>query len=264
MTPRGTSRIGPARTMAHAAIQLPLRAVLSNLPAQPDDSHTNFGWADGAFRSHPLRDGTAVELTLDPLTLRLSNSALSLHAVTYDDALQWLDERLDDLGYAKASDSIATYDLPAGVTAVERFTDVDGLGDLQSWYDLSDAAIEKAIAPLKSLTPGPGPVRCWPHHFDLASYVQIEPGDPETARGIGIGLSPGDGYYEAPYIYVNPWPHPAEAPLPEPASPGHWHLTDFIGQIATADALTETGDVAGSLEAFLTESVATMLALFER
>ena len=56
----------------------------------------------------------------------------------------------------------------------------------------------------KDLRPGPSPVRCWPHHFDIATCVALESGDPERERGIGTGLSPGDGTYGQPYFHVNP------------------------------------------------------------
>ena len=51
------------------------------------------------------------------------------------------------------------------------------------------------------------PVRCWPHHFDIATLLTIAPG-----QTIGVGLEPGDGYYDEPYWYVNQYPAPSATP----------------------------------------------------
>ncbi len=85
-------------------------------------------------------------------------------------------------------------------------------------------------------------MRCWPHHFDIATYVQLEEGNFESAKGIGIGMSPGDESYDQPYFYINPWPHMDPQKLPDAPVPGHWHTQDFVGAIATGgEVLTATG-----------------------
>lgn len=38
-----------------------------------------------------------------------------------------------------------------------------------------------------------GTVRCWPHHFDIATLIEL--GD---SRTIGIGMSPGDATFSEP------------------------------------------------------------------
>ncbi len=158
--------VSQARAMAHAAVQLQCRAAKANLEPVPDDSHTSLSWAEGAFRTHPFRDGTSVEITLNPLTLRLGSIAtLSLNGVTYGDALNWIDDQLQNRCYAKASESNVTYDLPAEISAIERFADVAGLDALEAWYDLAGDAIGDIVSSLEH--PSPGPVRCWPHHFPL-------------------------------------------------------------------------------------------------
>ena len=49
------------------------------------------------------------------------------------------------------------------------------------------------------------PVRCWPHHFDIATLLNI---GQENLQSIGIGLSPGDSNNREPYFYVTMWPYP--------------------------------------------------------
>jgi hypothetical protein len=61
--------------------------------------------------------------------------------------------------------------------------------------------------------------------------------DPEKARSIGIGLSPGDGSYDQPYFYVTPWPYPDAAVLPTLEAGVEWHTTGWTGAVLTADRL---------------------------
>jgi len=97
-------------------------------------------------------------------------------------------------------------------------------------------------------------VRCWPHHFDIATYVSLEHGDFETAKGIGVGMSPGDESYDQPYFYINPFPHLNAAELPAPPSPGHLHNEGFVGAIATGDEIISLADIGKALPRFIAES----------
>jgi hypothetical protein len=80
------------------------------------------------------------------------------------------------------------------------------------------------------------PVRCWPHHFDIATLITIvtnEP-DPEKARSIGFGLAPGDQYYNAPYFCAVRWPIPKRIGFPPLEGNGQWHSTDWVGAVLPA------------------------------
>ena len=85
-------------------------------------------------------------------------------------------------------------------------------------------------------------MRCWPQHFDIAFLVALEEGPPESARSIGIGVSPGDGYYAQPYLYVSPYPRPDTENLPALPQGGRWHTKDFFGAVATGMDLLELSD----------------------
>lgn len=67
------------------------------------------------------------------------------------------------------------------------------------------------------------PVRCWPHHFDIATLHML--GDGKT---IGIGLSPGDDSIRDPYWYVNLWPYPHPSRL-QPLQFGMWFTEGWTG-----------------------------------
>jgi hypothetical protein len=77
-----------------------------------------------------------------------------------------------------------------------------------------------AQIPARRYRVGPGAVRCWPHHFDIATLLSLGRGDPEGAAAIGIGMSPGDAYYPQPHFYISPWPAPPADALPRPPIPG--------------------------------------------
>ena len=77
-----------------------------------------------------------------------------------------------------------------------------GLAALSRWYGAAAEVLEAVRAKHGDLKPGPGPVRCWPHHFDIAVLVRLEEGAAESVRSIGVGCAPGDENYPEPYFYV--------------------------------------------------------------
>jgi hypothetical protein len=99
-------------------------------------------------------------------------------------------------------------------------------------------------------------VRCWPHHFDIATLWTLGDGDAETAPSVGIGMSPGDSHYPLPYFYVSPWPRPAPEQLPPLPVPGHWHSQDFISAILTGDQIVAMKDRRGETRQFLDAAIA--------
>lgn len=252
--------MAPARAIAHCAAQHLTKAARANLTAQPDDSHSNLGWDSDrrAFLSQPI-EGKSVGLSFAPLRLFMldgnqETSSLLLDGKTDLETGHWLDERLAEMSLNKASDIALPYELPAGVAAVERYPNViddEGLSALAAWFDAASATLTNFAAANADTRPGPSPVRCWPHHFDIATYVSFETGDPETARGVGVGLSPGDEGYDEPYLYINPWPHLDANALPDAVSPGHWHMQGYVGLIATASELSTQENIALAITEFV-------------
>ncbi len=255
--------LGPARTEAHAAVQLLFRAAVANLVPRPGHEHTNLGWhvSEAQFETHALNAaGLKASLALDPLTLVVGSEMLHLEGTSVSEALAWLDAQLQDQGLQPASGVAITYDLPEAVTALTVFSDVPGLSALAAWFQLATQSLEALAQELSDITPGPSAVRCWPHHFDIATYVSLESGDPETARGVGVGLSPGDGSYDVPYFYVNAWPHLGVDTLGDPVAPGHWHTHGFVGLIATAPEILLLENIPKGTTVFLRQSFATSRA----
>ena len=75
------------------------------------------------------------------------------------------------------------------------------------------------------------PVTLWPEHFD-AAFVRHERAN--------VGASPGDGFSDAPYLYVGPWG-------PErPGDPGYWNagfgaFQPFSGRVDDTRTFLERG-----------------------
>lgn len=256
-----------ARNMLHKAVQPMTRAARANLPAAPDASHTNMRWDDrrGAFTTNPLRvDGgeILVGLAMTSLTLLVmrddrSVAALDLSGVPVGEADAWLDAQLSELGLKTVSGVVHPYELSPDAAEITAYA-TDGMEKelvaLAAWFAHSDSVLKAFAGRHTDIEPGPSPVRCWPHHFDIATYVSLEAGDFETARGIGVGLSPGDESYGEPYFYVNPWPHPDPADLPDPPGLGHWHTQGFVGAILTGSELLAAADIEGAAAEFIAEA----------
>jgi hypothetical protein len=135
--------------------------------------------------------------------------------------------------------------------------DPEASAEVGRWFSLAAAAQQRWAAQ----QPRDLEIRCWPHHFDLGLFFLLdEDEDPETARSIGIGLSPGDGTIPEPYFYVSPYNRPkdrqADPPPPLPG-PGHWHHQGFFAAVLTGTELLAAGsDPLATADRFLAQAVA--------
>jgi len=238
-----------ARLQAHHAAQWVTRAARANLAAEPDDSHSNFGWerrrralisrtlvaADGSLRVAGLR--------LDRMALFLGKGARTPSEFALDgsrDAVAgaWIDRVAVASGLKPPSGVALPYEIPAHpVAGGAPYSCAAGRAEfaaLAAWYAAAGDLLEETRSRLLQRGPGLSEVRCWPHHFDMATLLSLGGGGPDAMSSIGIGMSPGDDHYAQPYFYVSSWPVPAMASLPELPAPGHWHTVGFLGAVATA------------------------------
>ena len=106
------------------------------------------------------------------------------------------------------------------------------------------------------------PIRCWPHHFDIAVLLA----GPHDGQTIGVGMSPGDASYGEPYWYVTPWPHSGEFVSQPLAGAGTWHAGNWVGavlrssQMRRQDATTQRTQVS----AFAASAIAASRWVLER
>jgi hypothetical protein len=98
------------------------------------------------------------------------------------------------------ADFSAGSDAPAlGPPDVALRLDDDELDGLYGWYDLGWRTLDV-------VTTGPregsdwSTTQLWPEHFDVGTGLDLGAG-----RGVNLGFSPGDSFWEEPYLYVGPW-----------------------------------------------------------
>ena len=241
-----------ARQIAHYAVQWVAQAASANLPAAPDDSHSALAWNAqlGALVSAAFPGDTTVGLQLESLELVVIQDAkpdrLALHGLASSTVNDWLAGKLTARGCKAHSNVKLPYAVPAQPLSREP-----GLAGLSRWYGAAADVLEAVRARYGNIEPGPGPVRCWPHHFDIALVVQLEEGAGESARSIGVGFSPGDEYYQEPYFYVSPYPSPKNPALPALPPGGHWHTKDFLGAVASAQEFLVLPEPRGAVMAIV-------------
>ena len=253
-----------ARNLTHHAVQWVSKAARANLEALPDDSHSSLSWdaARSAFVSQPLMAGGAevrlgFRLRRFALIILRNNRELDEFELggRKDSSVEvWFDSALRALGLKTAEAIELPYSLPSlPVTRGSAYHvsgESDAFEELARWYDAAaDLLADVATAQ------GGGAVRCWPHHFDIATLIALG-GEGETARSIGVGVSPGDEHYAQPYVYVSPWPRLKAAELSPLAPPGHWHVKDFTGAVVTAEELLQQPERGSVVAGFVDSAIA--------
>lgn len=248
--------IAAARTASHYAVQWLGRFGRAFGTPQADDSHTSLSWDS---KTKALRNGTEkYELAFDfdrfALTLRQTGQStkdFSLKNKSDADVRNWLGAGATELGLDPSSlDHDLPYELPGSPLASGKPYNDDtfksGLAFLHDFYANAATTLES----ISRQTKGALPVRCWPHHFDIATLIAIDPQTSEEARSIGVGFSPGDETYSTPYLYITPWPYPSTDALTPLPSPGNWHTDGWVGGILKISDLVAVGDQKKALNEF--------------
>jgi hypothetical protein len=190
-----------------------------------------------ALLSQPLDGGARVGLHVAVLELVFTKGSRSdvfaLAGKPDAEVGNWLDSKLLGVGLKPASGTKLPYELPSTLFA-RPADEGPRLAALSVWFAAGAELLEALRQKHQRFKPGPTPTRCWPHHFDIAMVVELEDAKAETARSIGIGVSPGDAYYAQPYLYLSPTPRPNTDDLPPLPPGGRWHTMDFFGAVATA------------------------------
>jgi hypothetical protein len=261
-----------ARLQLHHVAQLVASVGKSLLEPRPDDSHPNLGWlpAERALAGHRVPGARPFQAALRPADLQLllldadgkPAEAFSLPGETLDSASGWLARAIEARFERElASDLEPTgYELPPHPVADGAAFVLEpgpAFAELGRWFANADAE----LTDLAGRTEHAYEVRCWPHHFDLATLMILESGaDGSAKKTVGVGLSPGDAGYAEPYWYVTPWPYPDPATeLPPLPAGGRWHREGFTAAILTGSDLVASGpaeEQPGRLRAFLKASVA--------
>lgn len=247
MTWTSVGRISPtmlssARLQLHWAAQLVSAPGSTLLPAEADYGHTTLVWdrSSGVLKGRAVgAEALHTALSFEGLELLVLGGprerSLTLAGHTMEQALSWLGEQICGESHALA---LPEHELPSHPLGKgEAFTEAgeeNERAELAAWF----ANATTLIRDLTAEWPNASPVRCWPHHFDVASLITLDAdGSAESARSIGVGLSPGDGSYDQPYFYVTPWPYPSGTELPSLPSGARWHTEGWVGAVLPAEAV---------------------------
>lgn len=271
----GQSRLKDARLQAHHAVQWLARAARAYIAPEPDDSHTCLHWDNtlDAFATQSFAGDTRVLLQIPTLTLTVQRDdgmagsrSFALGGQTDAQVRHWLGRQFEARHLAPAAlDDPAPYEIPAHAVAqgaaYEAGAVSDGLAVLAAWYANATALIENVRQQIAGQLLAVSALCCWPHHFDLAILAIVPAGQSGEPGLIGIGLSPGDEYYDEPYFYVSIYPEPDPAAFPALPAIGKWHTRDFTAAVATAPMILAASNPAMEIGRFLRNAVATSLAL---
>ncbi len=246
------------RVVLHHAAQLLASFGQTFVEERTDDRHRSMTWheEDRAFLSEPAADGLRAALRVADLRLELrgegsATASLDLSGRTVAEARKWLESAVRA---ARRGDAVELawpeYEIPARPDGPDAplAARAERLDELARWYQDAFAALT-AVAGASAEA---SPVRCWPHHFDIATLMTFPGEGSEPDRHVGVGLSPGDGSYAQPYFYVNGWPAPDPGRFPALAEPGRWHTRDWVGAVLPAEAVTIAAD-EGSQQALVAD-----------
>ncbi len=260
-------RLSMARLQAHHAVQWLARTARAYVPPQPDDSHMNFGWNDAldGFTTHRMQGGMCLSLKITCLTLVLHCDESTIQSFSLDrrtdaQARQWLGEQVGARGLdAHALDAPSLYEIPAHAVTHGATYDIEDLADalveLAVWYANAEFLLARVQRQIIRRRLTASDVRCWPHHFDLATLISFSTRETDVTGHVGAGLSPGDEYYDEPYFYVSVYPRPDSAALPRLPKLGHWHTHEFTAAVAPAHQIVAANNQKDEVDEFLKVAV---------
>jgi hypothetical protein len=256
------------RLTLHHAAQLLSSFGQAMLTPIEDDSHRSMTWhaESQSFTTDATDDGLTARLSVRTFTLEVWRDgeqlrALELTGRSPSHALSWLGNEVSGARDASVGRMAwPEYDLPAqpGGQDAPFEPDAASLNEFAAWYGNTESALRDVFGDVAEAAA----IRCWPHHFDLATLLTYPAAEPDgEAAYVGIGFSPGDDAIPDPYYYVNGSPFPAPEKLPELAGPGEWHTEGWVGAVLRAGEIVSSGSAQAqeqTVATFLTTAVDTM------
>ena len=251
-----------ARLQAHFALEWVSRFGRFLVPPRGDYGHVASRWDSGLemLVTYPAAQYDAmvmVGLKLDPLEVALIEGGgtprkITLEGHTHQEIGEWLtsvvknsrikgEKLLGEIPYKLHHERLSK----GGTYLYNGYAPYFKI--LKNWIAEASATLNDIRTMWRHYNPTPTPVHCWPHHFDLATLLEL--GD---ERSVGLGFSPGDDTYASPYFYINPWPKPESYDkLPEAPARSHWHTEDFFSLLLPSEQLLDSDDPSTTLDSFL-------------
>jgi len=272
-------RVVDARLQLHWAAQAASSPGRQLLEHRPDTGEQCFRWASmPRALAQDLVDGvwpfrTALRPSSPALVLLDANdrvtAELALDGNTLEDLYAWLEREIPRrIGRAllqplqRPGEGLLEHPVDTG----DSFSVIDAaaFSEVGRWFANASALLGSVAA----RNANSSAVRCWPHHFDIATLISLDPGmSGEEARSIGAGMSPGDEGRAHPYFYVTPWPYPRDRELPALAGGGIWNTEGWVGAVLETPALLSAGPgeaQAVAAESFMESAIAACRGLLEK
>jgi hypothetical protein len=275
-------RVVDARLQLHWAAQAASAPARQLLKPRPDFSEQCFRWAGGPRAlAQDLVDGvwpfrTALRPSVPAVLLLDANdrvtAEMALDGRTLDEIYAWLEREVPRrVGRAllqplqRPGEGLPDHPVSEG----ESFSVIDtaAFSEIGRWF----ANAHGVLTGVARRHANASQVRCWPHHFDIATLISLDPGlSGEEARSIGVGLSPGepgDHGRAHPYFYVTPWPYPKGKELPPLPAGGVWNAEGWTGAVLDTPALLRAGSGEAQAEAaenFVESAIAACRELLAR
>jgi hypothetical protein len=250
LDPERSPHLAAARDTLHQAAQLVAGAGASLLAPVDDDSHT-------ALRVEGMQlVGHRAALHVVTFVLEAEDRDLALDGRTLAEGERFLSEV-----FGAPVTRPRHYELPphpaaegAPLTAPAR----EDRAQLAAWY----ATMQRLLTALAAREPHATPVRLWPHHFDLATLLVLDPDlGSEAGRTVGVGFSPGDAGIDEPYVYVNVHPRPEAPELPALGHGGRWHTEGWLGAVLPGSSIESAEGAEAQIQAFMDAALASGKAL---
>lgn len=245
------------RLQLHHAVQLLTIVGKNFIPEKDDDSHTNLEWMNewDALATNSVNIGSVsrVALRLTDMVLLVIGTddtlaRFDLKSRTKQEGFEWLKNILKErkLDVSEFTQDLH-FEMPEHPTGKRQSfnPNVEHLRELSAYFSNADMVLREFIAD----KPQASAVRCWPHHFDIATLFTFGEGD--NATYIGMGMTPGDNSYTEPYFYCNPHPAPKEGVDLPKATIGHWHTEGWKGIVLSTEDLMKESDKELSLVGYV-------------
>lgn len=242
-----------ARLQLHWAAQIPASLGYTFANPEPDWSHTSLRWngkrgalMGTAVGSQSVRAG--IDLTALAIFVVADDmeDSLPLEGKSLSQGYEWLWDTTSQIDTIRSSLVRPDHEMPPHPVGDKATFDCprESREELSAWFSnasqvLASTARSQHFASV---------VRCWPHHFDIATLIRLDPNDDsEEARTIGAGLSPGDAGRSEPYFYVTPWPYPDPDQLPD-LPVGDWNREGWVGAVLSGSAISSAGSASDQKE----------------
>ncbi|HEX3125959.1 MAG TPA: hypothetical protein VH394_01390 [Thermoanaerobaculia bacterium] len=267
----GAERLADARLQLHWATQAASAVGKQLVDHRPDYGEQSFQWdpANRLLVQGQTAAGFRSALRSSPPALLLlgASKELPLDGRTVEEAYAWLESEIPPLlGRPLERPLDQPGEMPShavGSGSPISAHDREAFEELAAWLD----AAHQLLSGVAARHSGASAVRLWPHHFDIATLISLDPeGEPETARSIGAGLALGDSFKGEPYIYITPWPYPSKDRTLPPPDGGTWNTEGWTGAYLEASRLLDgpAGERAARARRFVDSAVAACLRLLER